>query len=381
MKPAALRLRAPVYGASGYAQAARHFALALAEQAPYPLRIEPLQWRSGFDVQEEAATRQKLQALEVQHPPRSDELLLHWSIASEFAGRQGCAQALGHCIFESNSLIQDFVRGCNRMDGVIVPTTFHQQAFAAAGVSVPMGIVPEGVDCERFNPDGPRLKQVPERFTFLFVAQLGYRKGFDLALRAFLELFAGHDDVQLLLRCYLKDGSPADLQEVANLIQLFRQQALGGEQRGHVYLLENVPDLHLPALYRSAHVLLAPFRGEGWGLPIVEALASTTPVIATHWGGPTAYLQPGLAQLLPYTLQPIPPDIPELFLGGHLLQARAEGHLLAEPDVQQLKYAMWAAYENYALYKLQAVQARQHLAAHFRWEQAAEAFIRWVEQL
>ena len=46
----------------------------------------------------------------------------------------------------------------------------------------------------------------------------------------------------------------------------------------------------LEALYRRADVLAMPTRGEGWGRPHVEAMASGTPVIATNWSGPTAFL-------------------------------------------------------------------------------------------
>jgi len=381
MKPGAVRIQAPIYGSSGYASAARSFALALADLQRLPVYIEPLTWVSGFDIQESQALYLKLSQLEQPQGSLGQNLLLHWSLASEFQGRQGDALAVGHCIFETNSLIQSFVTGCNRMDAVIVPSEFHRQAFAAAGVRVPMVIVPEGVDAQRFCPQGPRLTKIPQRFTFLFVSQLSYRKGFDLALKAFLELFADHEDVQLILRCYIKDGSAQDLKQVADFIRIFRENEMNGLKKGHVFLLENVPDLHLPALYRSAHVLLAPFRGEGWGLPMMEALASETPVIATAWGGPMAYLKPEFASLLAYQLHPIPQQVPDLFLGKHLIEARAEGHLLAEPDYQQLKYAMWDAYQHYARHKTQAAQARTWLQRSFRWEQAAQQFLDWVEQI
>lgn len=39
----------------------------------------------------------------------------------------------------------------------------------------------------------------------------------------------------------------------------------------------------MPNLYKSAHVLVIPSRGEGWGRPHVEAMSMGLPVIATNW--------------------------------------------------------------------------------------------------
>ncbi len=33
-----------------------------------------------------------------------------------------------------------------------------------------------------------------------------------------------------------------------------------------------------------------PSHGEGWGRPHMEAMACGTPVIATNWSGPTAFI-------------------------------------------------------------------------------------------
>ena len=42
--------------------------------------------------------------------------------------------------------------------------------------------------------------------------------------------------------------------------------------------------------YAAASAFVLPTRGEGWGLPCVEAMAMALPVIATNFSGPTAYL-------------------------------------------------------------------------------------------
>lgn len=52
--------------------------------------------------------------------------------------------------------------------------------------------------------------------------------------------------------------------------------------RGHVTELANCSDAELVALMAGAHALLFPTHAEGYGIPLVEALAVGTPVIASN---------------------------------------------------------------------------------------------------
>ena len=51
-----------------------------------------------------------------------------------------------------------------------------------------------------------------------------------------------------------------------------------------------LPQDELIELYRASDAFVLPTRGEGWGLPIVEAIALGLPTIATNFSGPAAYL-------------------------------------------------------------------------------------------
>jgi hypothetical protein len=58
-----------------------------------------------------------------------------------------------------------------------------------------------------------------------------------------------------------------------------------------VYLTEDLPAGELPALYRAADVVVLPYRGEGFCLPALEAMACGVPVVHTG-NGPTGEFCP-----------------------------------------------------------------------------------------
>jgi glycosyltransferase involved in cell wall biosynthesis len=46
-------------------------------------------------------------------------------------------------------------------------------------------------------------------------------------------------------------------------------------------------------------------RGEGWGMPITEAMAMGKPVAVTNWSGVTAFVDESVGYMVDYTLQDV----------------------------------------------------------------------------
>lgn len=132
-----------------------------------------------------------------------------------------------------------------------------------------IAIVNNGVDAASFRPAatpaaGADTVTAGRPFA-LFVGRLEPRKNLRLVLDAFDRI----DDPDARLVVVGRD----DFEDPAVLARLAR-----ADRALH---LVDVPDAQLRELYRDAAVLVFPSLGEGWGIPVLEALAAGTPVIAS----------------------------------------------------------------------------------------------------
>jgi glycosyltransferase involved in cell wall biosynthesis len=57
---------------------------------------------------------------------------------------------------------------------------------------------------------------------------------------------------------------------------------IASQDSGHIHRIGYVDELELPALYSAASIFVYPSLYEGFGLPILEAMASGTPVITSN---------------------------------------------------------------------------------------------------
>ncbi|HWH92963.1 MAG TPA: glycosyltransferase [Baekduia sp.] len=215
----------------------------------------------------------------------------------------------------------------DEVDELWVPSEHVRRMYLDAGVpGERVHVVPNGVDTDNYTPEGPALELGMERrrLRLLFVGGAIWRKGIDVLLMAYISTFAGRDDVELVVKDFGRDGVYRGTDRSA-LDALTAPGALP-----KVTLIDReLSGADMAALYRACDVLVHPYRGEGFAMPVLEAMACGLPVVVTA-GGPTDEFVPDAAGWrIRSSRKPLAADaIPGLPLGG-------EGWML-EPDAVHL---------------------------------------------
>ncbi len=143
---------------------------------------------------------------------------------------------------------------------------------------VPVIVAPLGVDLERFRVENTGDVEALRRHGlsshgdyFLFVGTFEPRKGIDVLLDAFTEVARENPDVEL----WLAGQHGWGIDEVEARLSTHPAAA-------RIRRLGFVPDDALAPLLRQSRAAVYPSRGEGFGLPVLEALACGVPVVTSR---------------------------------------------------------------------------------------------------
>ena len=265
---------------------------------------------------------------------------------------------IGFTMLETDHIPAVWAAAANRMDEVWVPSSFNEETFRRSGVTCPIHIIPLGIDPDYFNPaiTSCRLGDI---FTFLSVFDWGERKAPEILLRAFSDEFRREEDAVLICKISNSDGSV----DVAAQVAALNLKPDGG--RIIFSLNEIIPTHQLGMLYRSADCFVLSTRGEGWGMPILEAMACGLPVIATDWSSQRDFMNAENA----YPIQV------EKLVPAEAKCPYYKGFKWAQPSYEHLRTLLRHVYENREEARLKGAQAAREAHAKWTWNHSAEKII------
>ena len=139
------------------------------------------------------------------------------------------------------------------------------------------------------------------RFRFLFVGGTIARKGIDVLLESYVGAFGPGDDVCLVV----KSTGAGSFYKGQSADELIRQLSEAPGAPEIELVDEDLEPKEIAALYRSCDALVHPYRGEGFALPVAEAMAAGLPVIVTGYGACMDYCDEDNAYLVPARVERI----------------------------------------------------------------------------
>lgn len=173
-----------------------------------------------------------------------------------------------YTMYEASDIPDDWKPHVARANEVWVPSRFCGEVFKKYNQRV--RYVPWGVDSDVFRR-GKRFNNGTE-YVFGAVGRQGPRKGTDVLVKSFTEAFGGLAGVRLII----KSRDTAEMPRIDNpQIEVVDED--WGEDR-------------LAQFMRDIDCLVEVSRGEGCGMPPLQAVFSGTPVLATNWSGLADYV-------------------------------------------------------------------------------------------
>lgn len=189
-------------------------------------------------------------------------------------------------------------------------------------------------------------------FRFIQIGVLSERKNPWASIRAFAHARSQDEEFRKHARLMLKTVSPGLHSGIENLFMVEGED--GVEYPTLRIFYEVWPTETVKKFYESAHVLLAPSRGEGKNLPALEFMSTGGTVIGTDWGGHSQWMDSAFAFPLGYKLQAFDPDYPKA--------------LSAEVDVDQMAENMLYAFRHRHETKAMGDKAAQAIPARHSWD-------------
>ena len=249
-----------------------------------------------------------------------------------------------------------------QIDEVWVYSKAVYKCYVDSGISEDkVHLIPLGINPSIFNPDASHIPlTTKKKFKFLFVGGTIWRKGIDILLDAYVKAFRSNDDVCLVIKDMGGDSFYQGM-TAKQQIEEIQKDSCSPE----ILHLENtLSESELPGLYTACDCLVHPYRGEGFGLPVAEAMACNLPVIVTKGGSTDDFCAPDNSFQIAAKRIPVTIETPLIKQGWVL-----------NPDIQHLVSLMMNIFKNPVSGNKRAARAAEFIRENYTWDHTVKSVL------
>ena len=247
--------------------------------------------------------------------------------------------------------VQDwFIEAFKKADMILVPSKFCFNLFEKHKGKKPMFINRLGFDPSLFKYKKRNWK-FGDEFIFLYLGAPNTRKGWDKVMSAHSWILRELPFVKIVFKVSSETGE-------GKLV----------EKDGIIFDSRRYPDDAIPSLYEMANAFVMPTTGEGFGLPLLEAIATGLPVVTTRYSGQLDFLNEKSAYFCRHTFETVPMSDGTPFYA-------------ACADVGSLAKAMLEVIKDYDTALLKAEFGSRNVHENFTWANAGRQIIKNIERM
>ena len=268
--------------------------------------------------------------------------------------------------YESSGMPKEWTSCHKHIDFLFPSSNFSKDIFVANGWPEEKCIViPHGINLEYFKEKRPCAFSTNKKFKFLNVSIPHYRKNIDLVVDAYYRAFTEDDDVCLLLKTSMRRPKLAFECDVKKLIMEVQNKYKNKKLPQIEVVTKNFNSM-VP-LYNGVDCLVSASSSEGFGLPLLEAIAADKIVIAPRATGQIDFLN----------------DKNSLLVDAKIVKAArryqywrpSPNAVTYMPNVEQLSEKMFDVYNNYSNFYNELSPGMNSVVRKFTWENACNKIL------
>ena len=181
---------------------------------------------------------------------------------------------------------------CNIMDEIWVVTEEQKDACIKSGVTVPIKVIDSPKDFSAYEREYEKFSFDPfidETYKFYTISDFSYRKNVFCLINTFFSTFTSQDNVSLIVKGFVTGQT---YEQSFEYLKSAVQEIKTGLRRPEwsypriVFVNKRLSYEQMYVLHNSCDCFVSASRGEGDGLPMVDAAGMKNITISPNWNGP-----------------------------------------------------------------------------------------------